>query len=33
MVPDLHDARKNKAVDDLAADFARKLARTIEDMT
>ena len=31
-VPDLHDARKNKAVDDLATEFVRKLARTIEDM-
>lgn len=31
-VPDLGDARRNKAIDDLVADFARKLGRTIEEL-
>lgn len=30
-VPDLGDARRNKAIDDMVADFARKLARMVED--
>ncbi|MHB2169258.1 hypothetical protein [Alsobacter sp. R-9] len=31
-VPDLGDARRNKAIDDMVADFARKLGRMIEDL-
>ncbi|MFK8253979.1 hypothetical protein [Ancylobacter terrae] len=32
-VPDLVDPRKNKAVDDMVADFARRIARLTEDLS
>jgi transcriptional regulator with XRE-family HTH domain len=32
-VPDFGDARKNQAVDDMIADFARRLARLSDDLS
>jgi hypothetical protein len=32
-VPDFGDARKNRAVDDMIADFARRLARLSDDLS
>lgn len=31
-VPDLGDTRRNKAIDDLVAEFARKLGRVIDEL-
>jgi hypothetical protein len=31
-VPDVGDAKRNKAIDDMVADFARKLSRMVEDL-